>query len=226
MWKLACSWILVASRAFADPGRVPTLLVSTDWGARSVADGSLDVNGGLTATVRRPMRHAIFYADARTLFLGGTLGMRGGMILGLSYTITYSETQIDSISTSYSPDGWGGSTKTTTISGTTTVHRGQDIHGVGGLALSASANTFGYGDSSSFQLEAGLGMCAQHCGEVQYIQDVTNGGKGFRLAGTLGVGDRTGHGAVRYSIEALWGDDLPSFGLVTIGVGGGSGYQF
>jgi hypothetical protein len=226
MWKLVCLWILAASRAFADHGHVPTLLVSTDWGAQAVTEGNFDLSGGLTATVRRPMRHVIFYADARTLFVGGTFGIRGGMLLGLSYTVTYSETQVDSISTSYSPNASGGYTKTTTYSGTTTVYHGQNIRGVAGLALSASANTFGYGDGSSFQLEAGLGMCAQHCGELQYIQDVTNGGKGVRLAGTLAVGDRTAHGAMRYSIEALWGDDLPSFGLVTIGIGGGSGYRF
>jgi hypothetical protein len=226
MWKLVLLSLAVASPAVADPGHVPRLFISTDWGAQMLYGDNLDANGGVTATVRRPSKNAILYGDLRTLFLGGNFGVRAGAILGFSYTVTNSDTKIDSISTSYSPNGWGGYTQTTTYSGTTTTFHGQHIRGVAGIALSASANTFGYGDGSNFQIEAGYGMCAQHCFELQYIQDVANDGKGVRIAGTWAKADRTFHGAFRYSLEALFGDELPSFGILTIGLGFGSGYHF
>ena len=216
-----------ATTAIAEPehGHVPDLFVSTDWGAQLLYHDNLDASGGLTATVRRPTKNAILYADARALFVGGNFGARVGVIAGPSYVVTNSDTKINSVS--HRSEISGGQWRDVQVTdSTTTYFSGQTIRGVIGLALSASANTFGYGDGSNAQLEAGFGMCAQNCFELQYIQDVSNDGRGFRLAGTYSMAKRDHHVAFRYAIEGLWGDELPSFGLFTVGVGFGSGFHW
>jgi hypothetical protein len=221
MWRISCVVLLLdlalapATVAAETAGHVPKLLISTDWGAQILEDDNR-VAGGLAVTARRPSRNAILHATAQTQFVGGIFGVRFGGIFGASYTTPYQDRKLDSV-TSYG--------NKTVYTGTITTYHGRKIRGVAGLSLSASASVFGYGDDSNLQLEAGYGMCAQNCFEVQYVHDAANGGNGARIAGTWAFGDAKFHGVLRYAVEGIYGGDM-QFAMMTLGIGFGSGYHW
>lgn len=204
---LAC----MTAAAHAD-GRVPSLLVSTDWGFTGDSDFDLHLAGGLGVAKRWQRPRSLVQLEGTALFFGGVFAGRLNVVLGTSYALHYSEL-ISSTTT--------GNTTTNTY-----LVYPQKIRGVLGLDLGITARSSDYGDHQNLIFEGGFGMFGQGVAELVGLYDVTNAYPGIRLNTIYGLGGKDGAGGIRMSVEAFFDEDAPITVFALFGLAFGSGYHW